>query len=76
MNVYHSFRNETYKFIAKKHGVVSLRFEHVEPTEPVTTVTPKRTPIRYDRTDYKRNSLCSIFEYVERKRRERLYGIN
>ena len=30
VNVYHSFRHETYKFIARQHGVVSLRFEHVE----------------------------------------------
>jgi len=48
---------------------VSLRFQHVEP------VTSKRTPIRHDRDEYKRNSLCAIFEYVEKKRRERLYGI-
>ena len=72
VNVYHSFRNETYKFIAKKHGVVSLRFQHVE---PVTRVQSKRTPLRYDRGEYNRNSLCSIFDYVEKKRRERLYGI-
>jgi len=38
VNVYHSFRNETYKYIVKKHGVVSLRFEHVEP------IQPKRAP--------------------------------
>ena len=38
VNVYHSFRHETYKFIARQHGVVSLRFEHVEPP-----VQPKRT---------------------------------
>ena len=31
VNVYHSFRHETYNFIGHKHGVVSLRFEHVEP---------------------------------------------
>ena len=30
VNVYHSFRHETYKFITRKHRVVSLRFEHVE----------------------------------------------
>ena len=73
VNVYHSFRNETYKFIVKKHGVVSLRFQHVEPVTP--PVKSKRAPLRYDRGEYNRNSLCSIFEYVEKKRRERLYGI-
>ena len=30
VNVYHSFRHETYKFVTRKHRVVSLRFEHVE----------------------------------------------
>lgn len=69
VNVYHSFRDETYKFIAKKHGVVSFRFEHVEPP-----VQPKR-PCIHDRSEYDRNSLCSIFEYVERKRFERKYGL-
>ena len=69
VNVYHSFRNETYKFIAKKHGVVSLRFEHVEP------VQPKRTTCIHDSSEYDRNSLCSIFGYVEKKRRERKYGM-
>ena len=70
VNVYHSFREKTYKFIAKKHGVVSFRFEHVEPP-----VQPKR-PCIHDRSEYDRNSLCSIFEYVERKRFERKYGLN
>ena len=69
VNVYHSFRDETYKFIARKHGVVSVRFEHVEP------VQPKRTTCTHDRSEYDRNSLCSIFEYVEKKRRERKYGM-
>ena len=76
VNVYHSFRNETYKFIAKKHGVVSLRFEHVEP------IQPKRAPRKHVRSEYKRNSLCAIFEYcnpkfeyAKRKRRERLNNL-
>ena len=69
VNVYHSFRHETYKFIARKHGVVSVRFEHVEP------VQPKRSRIIYDRSEYDRNSLCSIFEYVKRKGFERKYGL-
>ena len=73
VNVYHSFRDETYKFIAKKHGVVSFRFKRVEP--PVQ-VQPKRTqPCIHDRSEYDKNSLCSIFEYVERKRFERKYGL-
>ena len=67
---YHSFKHETYKFIARQHGVVSLRFEHVEPP-----VQPKRTqPCIHDRGEYDKNSLCSIFEYVERKRFERKYS--
>ena len=69
VNVYHSFRDETYKFIARKHGVVSVRFEHVEP------VQPKRSCIIHDRSEYDRTFLCSIFEYVERKRFERKYGL-
>ena len=69
VNVYHSFRHETYKFIARKHGVVSVRFEHVEP------VQTKRSCIIHDRSEYDRNSLCSIFEYVERTRRERKYEL-
>ena len=74
VNVYHSFRNDTYKFIARKHGVVSLRFEHVEPVVPATPGTSKRTPVRFDRSEYKRNSLCAIFDHWTKKRRERLYG--
>ena len=74
VNVYHSFRHETYKYIVKQHGVVSLRFEHVEPLKP------KRSPRTYDSSsDYKRNSLCAIFEYrnpkfenIKRRLRERL----
>ena len=76
VNVYHSFRNETYKFIAKKHGVVSLRFEHVEP------IKRKRAPRTHVRSEYKRNSLCAIFEYcnpkfdfVKRRRQERLNNL-
>ena len=72
VNVYHSFREKTYKFIAKKHGVVSFRFEHVEP--PVQPRYPKPS-CRHDKSEYDRNSLCSIFDYVVRKRFERKYGI-
>ena len=77
VNVYHSFRNETYKYIARQHKVVSFRFEHVEP------IQSKRVPFRtHDRRGYKRNSLCAIFEYgnpkfehVKRRRRERLNNL-
>ena len=72
VNVYHSFRDETYKFIAKKHGVVSFRFEHVEP--PVQPRYSKPSCM-HDKSEYDRNSLCSIFDYVARKRFERKYGI-
>ena len=68
VNVYHSFRNGTYKFIAQKHKVLALRFEHVEPVK-------RTTPCIHDRREYDSKSLCSIFEYVERKRFERKYGI-
>ena len=70
VNVYHSFRNGTYKFIARQHKVLAVRFEHVEPVE-----TKRTTPHAHDRDEYDSNSLCSIFEYVERKRKERKYGI-
>lgn len=40
VNVYHSFRNDTYKFIDLKRGVVSSRFEHVEPKRTIHTGTP------------------------------------
>ena len=53
--------------------MVSLRFEHTEP------IRPKRT---HRRSEYKRNFLCvifeydnPIFEYVKRRRRERLNNI-
>ena len=72
VNVHHSFRHDTYKFIARKHGVVSLRFEHVHPVEPKRRTTPHSI---HKRDEYDRNSLCSIFDYVERKRFERKYGI-
>ena len=76
VNVYHSFRHETYKFIARQHGVVSLRFEHVDPVHPKPTTPHSIQPHSiHNRDEYERNSLCAIFDYVERKRRERKYGI-
>ena len=71
VNVYHGFRNETYKFIAHKHGVVSILFEHVEPVKH----KPNRTTPHsiHNRNEYERNSLCSIFDYVQRKAREFKY---
>ena len=68
VNVYHSFRHDTYKFIDRKHEVVSLRFRHLE--------HPRTPKTHFKRADYDKNSLCSIFEYVERKRLERKYGVN
>ena len=79
VNVYHAFRHGTYKFIARKHGVVSLRFEKKHPEEPEPEPETDHTepiPITYDRSEYQRNSLCAIFDYVQRKHRERKYGIN
>ena len=52
VNTYHSFRHGTYKFIAKKHRVLALRF----------TLLDK--PEKKIRREYNRNSLCSIFEAV------------
>ena len=53
VNVYHSFRNDTYKYIARNHhALVSFRFTHVE-----TNVSKK------DHSgwgEYNKNSLCSI----------------
>ena len=74
VNVYHALRHGTYKFIARKHGVVSLRFEKKDIEEPESEPTP--IAINYDRSEYQRNSLCAIFDYVQRKHRERKYGIN
>lgn len=76
VNVYHSFRNDTYKYIARTHGVVSFRFQHVEPVPVHPQPTVERTkPIRrrhptYNRDEYERNSLVAIFDYVQRKSRE------
>ena len=73
VNVYHGFRHGTYKFIARQHGVVALRFEHVEPLQH----KPNRTTPHsvHKRDEYDRNSLCAIFDYVQRKGREFKYGI-
>ena len=59
VNTYHSFRNGTYKFIARRHGVVSLRFTLVD-NQPVK----HHKPVGWG--EYDRNSLCSIFETVEK----------
>ena len=79
VNVYHSFRHETYKFIAKQQGVVSLRFEHVEPLKPKRLLAPTHDD---SSRDYKKNSLCAIFEYrnpkfenIKRRLRERLNNL-
>ena len=72
VNVYHGFRNQTYKFIARKHGVVSLRFEHVEPVKHKPKCTTPHSI--HNRDEYDSNSLCSIFDYVQRKAREFKYG--
>ena len=66
VNTYHSFRHGTYKFIARKHGVVSFRFTHVENN------LSKKDDIGWG--EYDKNSLCSIFEHVKRVRFQRRYG--
>ena len=75
VNTYHSFRQGTYKFIAKKHGVLSLRFTNLDHQHHTTLSqqTHKNTtddvPIEYDKT-----SLCSIFEAIDRYRFFKKYG--
>ena len=59
VNTYHSFRHGTYKFIARKHGVVSFGFTHVE------NHLSKKDDIGWG--EYDKNSLCSIFAAVERR---------
>ena len=68
VNTYHSFRHGTYKFIARNHGVVSFRF----------TLCTENKMSKEDTSagcgEYNKNSLCSIFGYVERVRFKRKYG--
>ena len=75
VNTYHSFRQETYKFIAKKHGVLSLRFTIIDPDH---TLLSQQQRTSHDTADiimeYDRNSLCSIFEAVDRYRFIKKYG--
>lgn len=72
VNTYHAFRNGTYKFIAKKHGVVSLRFTVMDNNRPSK---PSKQTISYC-GEYDRNSLCSIFEAIDRKIFERKFGFH
>ena len=74
VNTYHSFRHGTYKFIVRKHGVVSFRFTHIDNLPKHSTHPPKTIPpTKIDWGEYNRNSLCSIFEVVKRKRIERKF---
>ena len=70
VNTYHSFRNETYKFIARKHGVVSFRF--------TLCFTEKNSSKEEDTAEgyggYDKNSLCSIFDYIKRVESNCKYG--
>ena len=70
VNTYHSFRHDTYKFIARKHGVVSFRF---------TLCFTENNKSKRDTSDdgcggYNAKSLCSIFEYIDRVRFKRKFG--
>lgn len=69
VNTYHSFRHDTYKFIARKHGVVSFRF---------TLCFAENKLPKQDHPEgcggYDKNSLCSIFDYIERVRFNRKYN--
>ena len=53
VNTYHSFRNETYRYIARKHKVMSLRFTHVEDEPP-------KSPPKNHRTDFGRSKKIQI----------------
>ena len=64
VNTYHSFRNGTYKFIARKHKVLSLRFTHIDKPKKKRSYTVR---------EYDRNSLCSIFEAVKSGRKYHPY---
>ena len=59
VNTYHSFRHGTYKYIARKHGVVSFRFTHVDNN------LSKKDDTGWGQ--YDKNSLCSIFGAVARR---------
>ena len=74
VNTYHSFRQETYKFIAKKHGVLSLRFAIIDPEHMLCSQQQTRHDTADIIMDYDRNSLCSIFEAVDRYRFIKKYG--
>ena len=69
VNTYHSFRHDTYKFITRKHGDVSLRF--------TLCFTENKLSRQEDTTEecggYDKNSLCSIFEYINRQAFKRKY---
>ena len=73
VNTYHSFRQETYKFIAKKHGVVSFRFTNLDQQDTFSQQTHHHTADRL-LVEYDRNSLCSIFEAVDKYRKIRKFG--
>ena len=70
VNTYRSFRNGTYKLFEKKYGVMALRFTRVEEDNP------KKYGVDWGQIQYDKNSLCSIFETVERVRRERMFPLN
>lgn len=68
VNTYHSFKQDTYRFIAQKHGVVSFRFTLC------FTETKRDAVDEGSEEEYDKNSLCSIFETFERRRFKRIYG--
>ena len=69
VNTYHSFRNETYKWIARKHGVVSFRFTLCSTENNISNEDTSEVLGQVDK-----KSLCSIFEHVKRARFIRKYG--
>ena len=78
VNTYRSFRNGTYKLFEKKYGVMALRFTRIEEDNPLKNGVnkPKKNGVEWGQIQYDKNSLCSIFETVERVRRERMFPLN
>ena len=74
VNTYHSFRQDTYKFIAKKHGVLSLRFTILDQQDQTLVSQRIHLDSTCVRFEYDRKSLCSIFDAVDRYRFYKKYG--
>ena len=63
VSTYHSFKQNTCRFIARKHGVVSFRF-----TLCFTEKIHEEKHVSTEDDDYDHNSVCAIFEHRNRRR--------